>query len=81
MTSLTTTSRGGGLEAVYSGRARVGYIMPSTLKGCWIWEVGLVSEQIRGFPRGFARDRDAAIARCDEVFLRWCEAAGVRRES
>ena len=77
MTKLTTTDRGGGLLAVYAGRARIGYAMPSTLRGYWIWEVNLMSEQTRGFPRGYANDRESALARIDETFRRWYEAAGL----
>ncbi len=79
MTSLTTTDRGGGLLAVYSGRARIGYVIPSTLRACWIWELNLVSEQIKGFPRGFANDREAALQKIEETFERWFAAAGLER--
>lgn len=79
MTTLTTTDRGGGLLAVYAGRARIGYAIPSAVRDCWIWEVNLMSEQSRGFPRGFALDRETALEKIEETFGRWCEAAGLER--
>jgi hypothetical protein len=75
MTRLTTRVSSG-ILAVYCGRAKVGYVAPGT-RGDFIWELILVSEQLRGHPRGLAPTREAAIEKLDGLLRAWMQAAGV----
>jgi hypothetical protein len=84
--TLATREARGEVLAVYAGRARIGYLCPSSTRlpdeklsaePSWLWEISLVSEQARGHPRGREPTREAALARCEEVFALWCRAAGL----
>lgn len=79
--TLTARPEGrSGLLAVYSARARVGYLMPRA-DGDWLWEVNLASEQWRGHPRGVASSREEALARCEEILAQWARVAGFVQEA
>jgi len=59
----------------YSNRARIGYIKQSGDE--WFWELSLLSEQFKGYPRGFSASRDGAQADVTRMFAAWCRAAGL----
>jgi hypothetical protein len=76
---LTTRSASGNATAVYSGRARVGYLVPSGNGLEYLWELTMTSEQMRGHPRGRSPTRELALADLELVFAAWCRAANLRK--
>jgi hypothetical protein len=80
-TTGLNTKKEGRFHTVYSLRAKIGYYhAPISDSGLWFWELSLVSEQLRGYPRGHATTEQAALSAIEEFFLRWCAAAGLRGE-
>ena len=65
--------------AVYSNRARIGYIIKSD-DGLWLWELVLLSGQFRGHPRGAAPTKEVALVDLTKMFGNWCRAAGVEEK-
>lgn len=68
----------GPVHAVYSGRARVGYLVERS-NGGWYWELTMTSEHFRGFPRGEADTEERALAALDQMFGVWAQAARLER--
>lgn len=78
MSRLTTRVTASGIEAVYCGRARVGYLVSRMDSDCpWAWEINLVSEQLRGHPNGISTTREAAFEGMTRIIEQWMLAAGM----
>lgn len=82
MSTLTTRTGPSGTIAVYHARAKIGYVVGDVCNSTrWHWELIMISEQCAGHPRGVAESREAALARLEEMFNRWCEAAGLEKKT
>lgn len=76
-TIYTTTK--GALTTIWSNRVKIGYIHNTA--GGWYWELLLVSEQFKGYPRGAATTMQEAVANAEKYFRLWCVAAGLKQEA
>lgn len=75
MGRLTTRVTASGIHAVYSRRAKIGYVTCES--GVCNWELVLVSEQFRGHPRGQAESVDRALEELERMLSAWMLAAGM----
>jgi hypothetical protein len=78
MITTQNLKKDGSGVVVFSERVRIGYINKGK-DNIWLWELILLSEQFKGYPRGISDTKEDALNGLSDMFVKWCKAAGLEQ--